>query len=109
MALSWFGMDFSLQVYVPCRKESLVKIRMQGTDGHIQLRVICQDMIGRLSLFDQRGNDTILFAKLPFSHVDPRSGIPEFFPIFPVSGPGVIRVFMGNGAVIDFFVQPLQT
>ena len=103
MALSWFEMNFPFQIYVPCRKESLVKIRIQGTDGHVQFRVVCQDMIGRLSLFDQRGNDLILFVKLPFSHVDPCSGIPEFFPVFPVSEPGVIRVFVCNGAVIDFF------
>ena len=63
----------------------------------------CQDMIGRLSLFDQWGNDLVLFAELPFGHVDPCSGIPEFFPVFPVSEPGVIRVFVSNGAVIDFF------
>lgn len=103
MALSWFEMNFPFQIYVPCRKESLVKIRIQGTDGHIQFRMVCQDMIGRLSLFDQWGNDLILFVKLPFSHVDPCSGIPEFFPVFPVSEPGVIRVFVGNRAVIDFF------
>ena len=60
-------------------------------------------MIRRLSLFDQRGNDLVLFAKLPFGHVDPCSGIPEFFPVFPVSEPGVIRVFVCNSAVIDFF------
>src|SRR5699024_11819099 len=85
MALSWFEKNFPFQIYVPCRKESLVKIRIQGTDGHIQFRMVCQDMIGRLSLFDQWGNDLILFVKLPFSHVDPCSGIPEFFPVFPVS------------------------
>ena len=76
MALSWLEMDFPLQIYVPCRKESLV---------------------------DQRGNDLVLLAKLSFGHVDPCSGIPEFFPVFPVSEPGVIRVFVGNRAVIDFF------
>lgn len=103
MALSWFEMNFPLQIYIPCRKESLVKIRIQGTDGHIQLRVVCQDMVGRLTLCDQRGNDLVLFAKLPFGHVDPYSGIPKFFPIFPVSKSGVIRVFVCNGAVIDFF------
>ena len=103
MALSWFEMNFPFQIYVPCRKESLVKIRIQGTDGHIQLRMVCQDMIGRLSLFDQWGNDLVLFAKLPFGHVDPCSGIPELFPVFSVSESGVIRVFMCNGAVIDFF------
>ena len=65
--------------------------------------MVCQDMIGRLSLFDQWGNDLVLFAKLPFGHVNPGSGIPEFFPVFPVSEPGVIRVFVGNRAVIDFF------
>src|SRR5699024_12430119 len=31
------------------------KIRIQGTDGHIQFRMVCQDMIGILSLFDQWG------------------------------------------------------
>ena len=103
MALSWFEMNFPLQIYIPCRKESLVKIRIQGTDGHIQLRMVCQDMVGRLPLCDQRGNDLVLFAKLPFGHVNPGSGIPEFFPVFPVSEPGVIRVFVSNGAVIDFF------
>ena len=63
MALSWLEMDFPLQSYVPCRKESLV---------------------------GQRGNDLVLLAKLSFGHVDPCSGIPEFFPVFPVSEPGNI-------------------
>lgn len=103
MALSWLEMDLPLQIYVPGRKESLVKVRIQGTDGHIQFRVVGQDMIGRLSLFDQRGNDLILFVELPFSHVNPCSGIPEFFPVFLVSEPGVIRVFVGSRAVFDFF------
>ena len=103
MALSWLEMDLPLQIYVPSCKEALVKIRIQGTDRHLQFRVVCQDMIGRLSLFDQRGNDLILFVKLPFGHVNTCSRIPEFFPVFPVSEPGVIRVFVGNRAVIDFF------
>ena len=57
-----------------------IKMCIRDRDGHIQLRVVCQDMIGRLSLFDQWGNDLVLFAELPFGHVDPCSGIPEFFP-----------------------------
>ena len=60
-------------------------------------------MIRRLSLLDQWRNDLIPFVKFPFGHVDPGSGIPELFPIFPVSKPCVIRVFMGDGAVADFF------
>src|SRR5699024_12405833 len=102
MALSWFEMNFPFQIYVPCRKESLVKIRIQGTDGHIQLRMVCQDMIGRLSLFDQWGNDLVLFAKLPVGHVDPCSGIAELFPVVQVRESGVIRVVGWNGGVIYF-------
>ena len=60
-------------------------------------------MIRRLSLLDQRRNDLIFFVKFPLGHVDPGSGIPEFFAIFPVSGPCVIRVFVGDGAVADLF------
>ena len=60
-------------------------------------------MIRRLSLFDQWRNDLILFVKFPPGHVDPGSGIPELFPVFPVSEPGVIRVFVGDGAVADLF------
>ena len=58
-------------------------------------------MIRRLSLFDQRRNDLILFVKFPLGHGDPGSGIPEFFAIFPVSEPCVIRVFVGDGAVTN--------
>ena len=60
-------------------------------------------MIRRLSLFDQWRNDLILFVKFPLGHVDPGSGIPELFPVFPVSKPCVIRVFVGDGAVADLF------
>ena len=51
----------------------------------------------------QRRNDLIFFVKFPLGHVDPGSGIPEFFAIFPVSEPCVIRVFVGDGAVTDLF------
>lgn len=103
MALSWFEMDLPLQIYVPCRKESLVKIRIQGTDRHVQLRVACQDMIGGLSLFDQRENALLLFAKLLFCHVDPHSGTSKLFVIFSVGRSGIIVILVGNRAVIDFF------
>ena len=103
MALSWFEMDLPFQIYVPCRKEALIKIGIHRTDGHIQLRVVRQDMIRGLPLFNQRRNDLIFFVKFPLGHVDPGSGIPEFFAIFPVSEPCVIRVFVGDGAVADLF------
>lgn len=65
--------------------------------------MVCQDMIGRLALFDQRGNDLLLFVKLPFSHVGPDSGIQKLFAIFSVGRPGIIVILVGNRAVIDFF------
>ena len=103
MALSWLEMDLPLQIDVPCCKETLIKIGIHGTDRHIQFRVVCQDMIRRLSLFDQWRNDLILFAKFPLGHVDPGFGISEFFTIFLVSKPGIMRVFVGDGAVADLF------
>ena len=103
MAFSWFEMDFLLQNWFPCRKETLIKIGIHGTDRHIQFRVVCQDMIRRLSLFDQWRNDLIFFVKFLLGHVDPGSGIPEFFAIFLVSEPRVIRVFVDDGAVADLF------
>ena len=103
MALSGFEMDLPLEIYVPCRKESLVNVRIQGADGHIQFRMVCQDMIRGLSLFDQRGNDLILFVKLPLGHVDPGSGIAEFFPIFSVGGSGIVVVFVSDRTEVDLF------
>ena len=103
MALSWLEMDLLLQIYVSCRKETLIKIGIHGTNRHIQFRLVCQDMIRRMSLFDQWRNDLILFVKFPLGHVDPGSGIPGVFTIFPVSKPCVIRVFVGDGAVADLF------
>ena len=104
MALSWLEMYLPLQIYVPCRKEPLIKIGIHRTDRHIQFRVVCQDMIRRLSLFDQWRNDLILFVKFPPGHVDPGSGIQESCLVFPISKPGIIRVFVGDGAVADLFV-----
>ena len=103
MTLSGLEMDLPLQIYVSCRKEALIKIGIHGTDRHIQFWVVRQDMIRGLSLFDQRRNDPILFVKLFFCHIDPGSGIPELFPVFPVSEPGVINVFVGDRTVINFF------
>ena len=103
MALSWFEMDLPFQIYVPCRKEALIKIGIHRTDRHIQFRVVCQDMIRGLSLFDQRGNDLILFVKLPLGHVDPGSGIAEFFPIFSVGGSGIVVVFVSDRTEVDLF------
>ena len=60
-------------------------------------------MIEGMSLFDQRRNDLVLFVKFFFRHDDSSSVIPEFFSVFSVSEPGVIRVFVGDGAVADLF------
>ena len=42
-----------------------------------------------------------------FGHVDPGTGITEFFTIFSVCKTGVIDVLVGNGAVIDLLIAAI--
>lgn len=67
--------------------------------------MICRDMIRRLSLFNQRGNDLIFMMQFPFGHVDPGSGIPELFAIFSVGKSCIIVVLVGDGTVSDFLAE----
>lgn len=53
MALAGPELRLAFQVDIPGCKESLIDVGVDGTDGHIQFRMVCYDLIGRLSLIDQ--------------------------------------------------------
>lgn len=107
MALSGFKADFAFQVEVTCGKQPLVQIGIHGADRHIQLRMVGQDMVGGLSLGDQRGDDLVFLMQFPSGHIDPASGIPELFTVFPVGKTSIVLIFMGDRTMIDFFRAPI--
>lgn len=94
---------FALQINVACGKQSHIQISVQGTNRHIQFRMIGQDMIRRLSLLDQRCNDLVFLMQFPLCHVDAASGVPELFVVLSVCKTSVVGILMCNGAVVDLF------
>lgn len=102
-AFSGTEAHLAFQVNVTGSKEAHVQIGIQGPDRHIQFGMIDQDMIRRLSLLDQRGNDLIFLVQFPYGHVDAGSGIPEILTVFTVSKTGIVNILMCDGAVVDLF------
>ena len=107
VALSGFETGFAFQINISGGKDAFIKIGVHGTDRHIKFRMISQDMIGGLSLLNERGNHHILLMELLPGEVDAGSGITKFFPILSVCKPGIVRVFVGNGAAVNLFVTAI--
>lgn len=93
----------AFQVDVAGGKKPHVQVSIQSPDRHIQFRMIDQDVIRRLPLFNQGRNDFIFLVQLSLCHVDAGSGIPELFTVFAVSKPGIVSILMRDGAVVDLF------
>ena len=64
MTFPGFKADLPFQINISGTKDTLIKIGVHGTDRHIQFRMIGQDMIGGLSLFNERRYDAVFLVKL---------------------------------------------
>lgn len=107
VTLSGFETGFAFQINISGGKDALIKIGIHGTDRHIKFRMIGQDMIGGLPLLNERGDPPIFLMELLSGKVDASSGITKFFPVLSVRKPGIVRVFVGNGAEVNFFVTAI--
>ena len=103
VALTGLEFHFPFEVDVPRSKEAVIQISVESPDGHTQFRMVCYDLVRRLSLRDQRGDDHILLPQFMLCHADTGAGIRKELPVLSVSEFRIIAVFVGNGAVIDGF------
>lgn len=104
MVFPGFESDFPFQINIPGTKNAIIKIGVHRADGHIQFRMIGQDMIGGLSLLNERGYNSVFLVKLLPGQVDAGPGIMKPFPVLSVRKTCIVNVFVGNGTVIDLFV-----
>ena len=79
----------------------MVQVVVDRPDGHIQFRVVGDDLVRGLPLEDQGRDDLVLLMELTPGHVDPFLGRGETFPVLPVGEDGIIAVLIGNGAAVD--------
>lgn len=107
MTFPGFESDFPFQINIPGTKNAIIKIGVHRADGHIQFRMIGQDMIGGLSLLNERGYNSVFLVKLLPGQVDAGPGIMKPFPVLSVRKTWIVNVFVGNGTVIDFFVTTI--
>ena len=103
VALTGLELHFPLEVDIPCSKKTFIQIGIKSPDGHTQFRVVCYDLVRRLSLGDERGDDHILLPQFMLCHTDAGTGIGKELPVLSVSEPCIIAVFVGDGAMIYGF------
>lgn len=103
VALTGLKLHFPFEVDIPCSKETVIQISVEGPHGHTQLRVVCYDLVRGLTLRDQRRDDHILLSQFMFRHTDTGAGIRKEFSVLSVSEFSIIAVFVGNGAMIYSF------
>ncbi len=57
-----FKLHFTFQINVSGSQKSHIKVVVNTADGKIQFRMVCNDLVRRLALSDQRSDDLILFV-----------------------------------------------
>ena len=69
--------------------------------------MVCNNLVERLSLLDQRRDDPVFLMEFTSGHVDTRTGFLKAFPVFTVSKPGIVSVFVCDGTVEDLFITAI--
>lgn len=105
--LSWFEFHFTLQINVSCGQDPHVEISVNATHRQLQFRMVRNDLVRRLSLLDQRTDDPVFLVKFLSGHADTGAGLLKAFPIFAVSKPGIVSVFVSNGAMGNLFITAI--
>ena len=105
--LPWFEFHFTFQVNVSCGQDPHVEIGVNAAHRQLQFRMVRNDLVRGLSLLNQRTNDPVFLVKLMPGHADARTGLFKAFPIFAVSKPGIVSVFVCNGTVGNLFLTAI--
>ena len=82
-------------------KKALIQVGINGADGHVQFRMVGNNLIGRLSLLNERGYDHVFLMQFTLGKINAGSGIPQLFPVFPVCGFCIVGILMRNRTVVD--------
>ena len=102
----WFCL--SLEVDVSGTETAVIDVLVHGSYQHINLWMICQNLIGRLTLIDQRRYNLINRMQFLPRAINPGPGAEKKFCILPLCKPRVITVFLADMA-LGWCEHPLQT
>ena len=73
--LAWFELHFTLPGQCFLRSGSHVEIGVNAADRQLQFRMVCNDLVRRLSLLDQRTDDPVFPVKFMLGHTDTGTGL----------------------------------
>jgi hypothetical protein len=107
MTLSRLELYLPFQIDIPAAEHPHIDVGIEGPDRHIQFRMVCNDLIGRLPLKDQRSNDLVLLPQIMFGKVNAGSGFAKALIVFAVSDPGVVKIPDGNGAAYSCLIAAI--
>lgn len=103
LSLSGFKLRFAFQINVSGQQDTLINVVVQCLDRYIQLRMIGEDVIGRLSLHDKRLDDVIHPVDLRSGLVDPFPRGSSKFLILALGKMGVVIVFVRDCTAVFLF------
>ena len=99
MALPRFEFCLSLEVDVSGTETAVIDVLIHGSYRHINLRMICQNLIGRLALINQRRYNLINRMQFLPRAINSGPGAGKKFCILPLCKPRVITVFLADMAL----------
>ena len=99
MALPRLEFCLSLEVDVSGTETAVIDVLVHGSYRHINLWMICQNLIGRLALIDQRRYNLINRMQFLPRAINSGPGAGKKFCILPLCKPRVITVFLADMAL----------
>ena len=107
MCGTFFKFDLPLQIDISGQKKVLVNVVIKCFDGYPQLRMIRQDHVRRLPLFDQRLYDTVQVPEFFRGKINTGSGIGKQFLILSLGRFSIVIVFCVDRASVPWLLTAI--
>lgn len=104
---TFFKFDLPLQIDISSQQKVLINVVVKCFDGYPQLRMIGQDHVRGLSLFDQRLYDTVQVPEFFCGQINPGSGNGKQFLILSLGSFGVVIVFSVDRASVSWLITAI--
>lgn len=107
VALTGFKFHFAFQIRIPCCEEPLIEVGIKSPDRKIQLRMVGDNLVRRLSLLNERRDDSVFFTKFLPGKIDSSPGIRELFTVFSIRKSRIVCIFVSDSTVINRLRTPI--
>ena len=109
IALTRLEFCFPIQVYIACEEISLFNVVIERLNGYTEFRMIGEDHVGGLSLFDQRSDNRINMVHFGSGFINTSPGRGTEFFVMALGSMSIViilrwydaQVFLSGAAITD--------